>query len=77
MLYTFLLGEWGTEINVFAAAYFMKTAIMVFDTNSESWNMYHNSVDLSAKFNKDEAYVYLRHHTNVHFDVVLDVEKND
>lgn len=73
-MYIYIIGNWATEIDVYAAASYLSTSIMVFNTENGTWNLYHHSLNVNARYDPDQLHIYLNYLTNKHYNVVLDVE---
>ncbi|XP_029348136.1 uncharacterized protein LOC115034812 [Acyrthosiphon pisum] len=66
-------GVWGTDVEIFAAAFLLKTSIYVYSTVTNKWQIFNKYMDLKKKVMRNEKCIYLRNINNVHYDVVMDV----
>ncbi|CAI6346321.1 unnamed protein product [Macrosiphum euphorbiae] len=66
-------GVWGTDVEIFAAAFLIQTSIYVYSTVTNKWQIFNKYMDLKKKVMTNEKCIYLRNINNVHYDVVMDV----
>lgn len=73
--FDFFIGVWGTDIEIFGAVLLLNTSIYVFSSQTKTWQLFNKYMDLRKPIQKSERCIYLMNLNNMHFDVVLNVNK--
>jgi len=68
-----VIGVWGTDTEIFAAAIYFKTPIYVFSTQTHTWQLFNKNINLKDKPKHGEKCLYLINKNNTHYEVVTNV----